>query len=156
MRKELTWLSYALLSSVLIVFIIFGNSKLDIRFHDRTIVLPSWAWFVPVFLLLCFVILFFRILREKLVSFNRNIVFLGLGISMIIVLEFLKSYFQLLRTYLEKGQLQAVPIGGKTIWYSGHTIPFIVAFQIFIAITMVLVVYFWIRRNKLKRNGISL
>ena len=109
MRKELTWLSYALLSSVLIVFIIFGNSKLDIRFHEQTIVLPSWAWFVPVFLLLCFVILFFRILREKFISFTRNIVFLILGISMVIVLEVLKSYFQLLRTYLKKGQLQAVP-----------------------------------------------
>jgi hypothetical protein len=153
MRKELTWISYTLLSSVLIVYIVFGNSTLDFRFRDTSIILPSWGWTIPVFLLLCFVIFFFRILKEGFISSTRNAVFLLLGFTIIVVLQILKSYFYLLDNYLAHGQLRAVPVGGKAIWYSRNTLPVIVALQIFIGLALVLVIYFWASRNNLKSNG---
>ncbi|MFN9492977.1 MAG: hypothetical protein ACK57D_07965, partial [Sphingobacteriales bacterium] len=78
MRKELTWIAFAILASFFVVFILLGNNTLDIRIQDETIILPSWTWAIPVFFFLSFIILFIQIRRDQFKGKKRPWIFLAL------------------------------------------------------------------------------
>jgi hypothetical protein len=149
MRKELTWVAFALLASVFIVFILFGNDTLDLRVQDRTIVLPSWAWAFPVFFLISFIILFSQMRSARFKGRKRCSVFLALGFGMLIILHFLRGYFVKLDAYLDEGKIWGLPLGTRELWYSKNTLGLLTFLQLGILVSMVFVIYFcWIRTGK--------
>lgn len=146
MRKELTWIAFAVLASFFAVFVLLGNTTLDIRIQERTIIFPSWTWAIPFFFFLSFIILFVQIRRDGFRGRKRPWIFLALGTSMLFILHFLRAYFVKLDGYLDKGKLLGFPVGTRDLWYSRNTLGVLTFLQVGMLVCMIYVIYFcWIR-----------
>lgn len=148
MRKELTWVAFALLASIFIVFVLLGNDTLDLRIRGNTYILPSWTWAFPVFFLLSFVVLMVQIYKERFNNKVRCAFFMGLGTVMILMLQSLRAYSVKLDVFLEKGQVRGVPLGAKQLLYSRNTLWVLSALQLAILVCILVVAYFCRVRTK--------
>jgi hypothetical protein len=149
MRKELTWIAFAILASFFVVFILLGNNTLDLRIQDETVIFPSWTWAIPVFFFLSFIILFIQIRRDQFKGRKRPWIFLALGTAMLFILHFLRAYFVKLDDYLDKGKLLGFPVGTRDLWYSRNTLSVLTFLQVGMLACMIYVIYFcWIRTRR--------
>lgn len=149
MRKELTWIAFAILASFFVVFILLGNNTLDLHIQDRIIIFPSWTWAIPVFFFLSFIILFFQIRRDHFKGRKRPWIFLTLGTTMLFILHLLRAYFVKLDDYLDKGKLLGIPLGTRDLLYSRNTLGALTILQLGMLACMIYVIYFcWIRTRK--------
>jgi hypothetical protein len=88
---ELAWLFISFTATILFCFFILNwryNNTMDIHLHDTVFIFPAIGILAPLFLLLTFLIFFFK---EKLKRFTRtlpNVITLWSGLTLIVALSF--------------------------------------------------------------------
>ena len=82
-KIELLWIAILLVIALLVDFLLFGKlsilqSTIDVQLHSTYFVLPSFLWFVSLFILLAVPVYFIKEIRWRFRRFVPNVIAAGL------------------------------------------------------------------------------
>ena len=88
--SDLAWAIGAALASVYIAFLIFGTrlygGNLDLHFHDTYFVVPTWGVALCLFLLVLFLLFYYKSAKPEWQTFQSFVIVLCSGTSLILLL----------------------------------------------------------------------